>query len=409
VTHRSLARRMLLVCAVLLLAAQFAGRLADELGRLWIGVLPVPCRRTSFGAPDPNASFFCTQLYRHPSIVPLSLRLLVLGVMLAICVVAVRWCVAPVRDIVLLIADVGPQNLGHRLRPGGRSELATLGRAIDEMMDRIAVGYDAQRRFAADASHELRTPLAVQRALIEIGMAQDLTAEQIALLSTQLLETNQRNERLIEGLLVLSESDRGLISRSPVRLDEVTRAVLDAHQTRAEEAGVTVTAILKPRTVIGEQVLLERLVTNLIQNAVKYNRPDGTNQRTGGRPPRPDCHEHRRRRPARGRGRPVRAVPPPLRHPHRPQRWRRPGPVHRPLDNPGPRRHDRRPLDRPRRPPSAGVLPGLRPDLTFTQRTPPCPYRDAIDGPAGGFARSATAEVEAAGAKPGFTTGGWCA
>jgi len=273
VTHRSPARRILLVCAFLLLAAQFAGRIADQA----IGFLPVPCQHAGPLAPSQNTGYFCTQLYRHPSIVPLSTRLLVLGVMLAICAVAIRWCLAPLRDIVPLIADVGPQNLGHRLRPGdGRDELATLGRAIDEMMDRIAVGYDAQRRFAADASHELRTPLAVQRALIEIGMAQDLTADQIALLSTQLLETNQRNERLIEGLLVLSESDRGLVSRSPVRLDEVTRAVLDAHETRAAEAGVTITATLKPRTVSGEQVLLDRLVTNLIQNAVKYNRPGGT-------------------------------------------------------------------------------------------------------------------------------------
>ena len=285
-THRSPALRMLLVCAVLLLAGQFAGRLTGELVSLWMDLVPIPCRGAVLGSPAPNAGYFCTQLYRHPSVVPLTVRLLVLGVMLAICAAAIRWCLAPVRDIVPLIADVGPQNLGHRLRPGtGRGELAALGRAIDEMMDRIAVGYDAQRRFAADASHELRTPLAVQRALIEVGMAQELTADQIALLSAQLLATNQRNERLIEGLLVLSESDRGLVARTPVRLDEVTRAVLAAHESRAAEAGLTVTATLEPRIVTGEQVLLERLVTNLIQNAVKYNRPDGTIDVRVGRQP----------------------------------------------------------------------------------------------------------------------------
>ena len=270
-THRSPARRMLLVCAVLLLAAQFAGRLADEVGRLLVSFVPFQC-----GNPR-DAGYLCTQLYRHPSIAVVVPRLVVLAAMLAVCLAAIRWCLAPLRDLVPLIADVGPQNLGHRLRPGdGRDELAVLGRAIDEMMDRIAVGYDAQRRFAADASHELRTPLAVQRALIEVGMAQELTADQIALLSAQLLATNQRNERLIEGLLVLSESDRGLVSRSPVRLDEVTRAVLAAHESRAAEAGLTVTATLEPRIVTGEQVLLERLVTNLVQNAIKYNRPGGT-------------------------------------------------------------------------------------------------------------------------------------
>ncbi|WP_317795635.1 sensor histidine kinase [Actinoplanes sichuanensis] len=154
--------------------------------------------------------------------------------------------------------------------------LVVLGRAIDSMMDRIAVGYEAQRRFAANASHELRTPLAVQRTLIEVSMADELTADQLDLLTEQLLSTNERNERLVEGLLVLAESDRGLAGRMPIRLDLITAAVLDAHRKSAAKAGVTITSDLQPRTVFGEQVLLERLVTNLVQNAVKYNRRDGT-------------------------------------------------------------------------------------------------------------------------------------
>jgi signal transduction histidine kinase len=151
-----------------------------------------------------------------------------------------------------------------------------LGRTIDDMMDRIATGYEAQRRFAADASHELRTPLAVQRTLIEVSMADELTTSQLELVTEQLLATNERNERLIDGLLVLSESDRGLRSRTALRLDRIAAAVLDAHRKRAAEAGVTITSDLQPRTVLGEQVLLERLVTNLVQNALKYNRRDGT-------------------------------------------------------------------------------------------------------------------------------------
>ena len=171
-----------------------------------------------------------------------------LAVLLAACYPAVRWCLRPLRDLVAVISNVGPQNLGHRLRPGpGHDELAVLGRTIDDMMDRIATGYEAQRRFAADASHELRTPLAVQRTLIEVSMADDLTTEQLELLTEQLLATNERNERLIEGLLVLSESDRGLMTRTPLRLDEITAAVLDTYRKRAAEAGVTITADLRPR------------------------------------------------------------------------------------------------------------------------------------------------------------------
>lgn len=188
---------------------------------------------------------------------------------------AARWCLRPVRDLADPIADLGPQNLGHRIRRGGRDELARLSRAIDDMMDRVTAGYEGQRRFAANASHELRTPLAVQRTLIEVGMAQSLTAEQLDLLTAQLLATNERNERLIEGLLALSESDQGLRSSTPQRLDEIVTAVLAAYADRAAEAGVTVETRLAPRVVPGERVLLERLVGNLVENGIKYNRPGG--------------------------------------------------------------------------------------------------------------------------------------
>ncbi|GIF05014.1 sensor histidine kinase [Actinoplanes siamensis] len=271
------ARRMLFVAAVLLVAAQFAPWLASRVLELWSAFGPAWCALPALRAPDDTTSFICVQIYRRPSIPHTSLELLILIAMVLVSLPAIRWCLRPVRDMVPLIADVGPQNLGHRLRPGDSGdELARLGRAIDEMMDRIAVGYEAQRRFAADASHELRTPLAVQRTLIEVSMAQSLGPEKLELLTGQLLDTNERNERLIEGLLVLSESDRGLMSHTPLRLDLITEAVVDAHRKRAAEAGVTITTHLRPRVVAGEQVLLERLVTNLVQNAVKYNRPDGT-------------------------------------------------------------------------------------------------------------------------------------
>lgn len=268
---------MLLLCGVLLVVAQFMPRLAELVLWAWREFGPSWCVDAGLTPPDANTSYVCTQVFRRPSISTALASGFVVAVFLVGCVLAVRWCLRPIRDLVPVIANVGPQNLGHRLRPGpGNDELAVLGRAIDDMTDRIAVGYDAQRRFAADASHELRTPLAVQRTLIEVGMAGALTEDQRALLTAQLLETNERNERLIEGLLALSESDSGLLSRTPLRLDRLTADVLDAHRARAADAGLTITSTLEPRVVLGEQVLLERLVTNLVQNAIKYNRPDGT-------------------------------------------------------------------------------------------------------------------------------------
>ncbi|MEU8296794.1 HAMP domain-containing sensor histidine kinase [Micromonospora sp. NPDC048909] len=224
----------------------------------------------------PGSGVLCEPARRLDALLlPLAMFVLLVATGTAIWGAAV-WCLRPVRDLAGPVAQVGPQNLGHRIRPRGRDELAGLSRAIDEMMERISAGYEGQRRFAANASHELRTPLAVQRTLIEVSMAQSLTGEQLQLLTAQLLETNERNERLIEGLLTLSESDQGLRSRTPQRLDEIVTTVLAAHQDRVTAAGLTVETHLAPRVVLGERVLLDRLVTNLVENAIKYNRPGGT-------------------------------------------------------------------------------------------------------------------------------------
>jgi signal transduction histidine kinase len=104
------------------------------------------------------------------------------------------------------------------------------------------------------------------------------------------------------GLLVLSESDLGLLARTRLRLDRIAAPVLDAHRARAGEAGVTITTQLRPRPIAGEQVLLERLIANLVQNALKYDRPGGTVATQVGADPGTDRQKHRRRR-ATGRGR----------------------------------------------------------------------------------------------------------
>jgi signal transduction histidine kinase len=186
------------------------------------------------------------------------------------------WALWPLRELADVVSRVGPQNLGYRIQATGREdEGRRLSDRLDQMMDRIAAVYEAQRQFAANASHELRTPLAVQRTLIEVSMAAPLSGEQIDLVTRQLLQTNERNEQLIEGLLVLSESDRGLVSRSRLRLDLITARVLEQHRELAATAGIRIDASLLERTVSGEEVLLERLVTNLVRNAIIYNHAGG--------------------------------------------------------------------------------------------------------------------------------------
>ncbi|WP_238007183.1 HAMP domain-containing sensor histidine kinase [Dactylosporangium sp. AC04546] len=272
-------RRLLLVVAGALAAGYFLNDLVDEhaLTPTTIFFLDGAC-----GAVGGTSCLTLRDDFTW--LLPLVLGTLLGGVVwLAAARSAATWVLRPLHDLVPVLAQAGPQNLGHRIRAGSRAgsrgvddEFLRLCRAVDAMMDRIMAAYDHQRRFAANASHELRTPLAVQRTLIEVGMAQPLTEEQVRLLTAQLLQTNERNERLVEGLLVLSEADQGLAVRTPQRLDEIVSAVAAAHRSRALAAGLRLTVKLHARTVEGERVLLERLVTNLVQNAVKYNTDGGS-------------------------------------------------------------------------------------------------------------------------------------
>jgi signal transduction histidine kinase len=198
------------------------------------------------------------------------------AVLLVIAYGLARWIAAPIRDIADAVASFGPTSLGVRLRAGGpRDETRALSDAIDAMLDRLAAGYEAQRRFASNASHELRTPLATQRALIEVSLADALTAEQLDLLSRQLLATNERNERLVDGLLTLAETDQGLMSRTPIRLDAVLSNAISLQSQLAAARGITINAAIEPATVYGEAALLERLAANLLENAIKYNDTGG--------------------------------------------------------------------------------------------------------------------------------------
>jgi signal transduction histidine kinase len=183
----------------------------------------------------------------------------------------------PVHAITVTARRLEAGNLDRRINlDGPPGELKELADTFDSMLDRLATAFDSQRRFVANASHELRTPLAVQRTLVDVAMAEENPSPDLLRLGRHLLLMNERSERIIEGLLVLARSDRGLAASTPVRLDEVVDLVLDSMSGLAADQEVTLHRAPAPRTVLGDQVLLERLVTNLVHNAILYNEPGGT-------------------------------------------------------------------------------------------------------------------------------------
>jgi signal transduction histidine kinase len=186
------------------------------------------------------------------------------------------WALGPLSDTAETVRRLGPQNLGQRIGlTSADDQFKELADAIDDALDRLAAGYESQRRFAANASHELRTPLAVQRLLTEVAMDDPDAGQDLRRLGTQLLRTNEHNEQLIEGMLTLAESDRGLQGKVPVRLDQLTGKVTAQHEEQATRHQLILRGKLTAATVSGDPVLLERLIANLLSNAIKYNEPGG--------------------------------------------------------------------------------------------------------------------------------------
>jgi signal transduction histidine kinase len=160
--------------------------------------------------------------------------------------------------------------------PGPRDEVKELADTFDTMLERLDRSFDGQRRFVANASHELRTPLAINRALIEVTVTRPDISDDARRLGEALLAVNARHERLIDGLLMLVDSENAVTELSPVDLAEVAAHVLDLAAPAATEAGVTVQPpALSAAPTLGDPVLLERLVHNLVENAVRHNAAGG--------------------------------------------------------------------------------------------------------------------------------------
>jgi signal transduction histidine kinase len=195
---------------------------------------------------------------------------------------AAGWLIAgrflrPLRTITATARDISASNLNRRLALTGRNdEFKDLGETLDDLFGRLEASFDSQRHFVANASHELRTPLAAERTLLQVALA-DPGATTATLRETcqQVLTLGDQQERLIEALLTLASSERGVEQWEPFDLADIAAQALDDRRQEAERLGLHLHTSLTAAPATGDPSLAESLVANLLDNAVRHNVPGG--------------------------------------------------------------------------------------------------------------------------------------
>ncbi|MEU5013020.1 ATP-binding protein [Streptomyces sp. NPDC021749] len=183
---------------------------------------------------------------------------------------------SPLGRITRTARGVAGSDLDKRIELGGPDdEWKELADTFDDMLERLDRAFNAQQRFVANASHELRTPLAINRTLLEVQMSDPNAAPELVQLGKTLLATNERSEKLVEGLLLLARSENEVSERKNVDLAEKASLAVDQVRAKADAEGVELRGERPPAHTAGNGVLLERVALNLLQNAVQYNIPQG--------------------------------------------------------------------------------------------------------------------------------------
>ncbi|WP_322759049.1 HAMP domain-containing sensor histidine kinase [Frankia sp. Cr2] len=218
---------------------------------------------------------------RSQTLAPLVGRGLIIVAGLTAAGLVAGWFVAgamlrPLRQITATARRVVDRNLHERVAlAGARDEWWELGSAINAMLSRLDATFAAQRQFVGNASHELKTPLAINQTLLEVAMGRPDAPPELIRLGETLLEVNARHERLVDGLLALARAEHGIADPRPVDLAEVVDGVLTLVRPEANRLRLQVTAEARPVVVNGDRILLDRLVQNLLQNAIRHNVTDG--------------------------------------------------------------------------------------------------------------------------------------
>ncbi len=200
----------------------------------------------------------------------------------AVLAVGVGWLVAgrmlrPIRTITRTARRISSASLHERLAlDGPQDELKELGDTLDGLFARLEAAFEAQRHFVANAAHELRTPLTAERTLLQVALDDPgTTAAAWRATAREVLASSDEQARLIEALLTLASSESGLTGHEPVDLAATVSATLAGLQDQADRLGIHLEETTEPAFLDGDPLLTERLVVNLLANAVGHNTSGG--------------------------------------------------------------------------------------------------------------------------------------
>jgi signal transduction histidine kinase len=156
-----------------------------------------------------------------------------------------------------------------------------LGATIDGLLTRLESAFDAQRQFVANASHELRTPLTVSQAMLQVALAsRNTTLTSLKATCEDVLETGKQQHQLIEALLTLARSAQGLDRRELFDLALIASKAVEGRREHPEDHDIRIETTLAAALAAGDPAMAESLVANLIDNAIRHNKPGGRAQIT---------------------------------------------------------------------------------------------------------------------------------